>query len=179
MREELFKDWLQVDRKQIATTIASRVSNCRRVERFEGDLDDHYDADGLKGLLDRLNPGEPRHRIPIDGDASDGTATLKSAVRLYRDFRNASSRVPRWTGQEEAMNDQSNGYMAEIRDSLQKIRGDITEIRSEIKDMRGDINVLSRRMDELPDRLERQIRIAVARDQARMATEYAERLEVE
>ena len=77
------------------------------------------------------------------------------------------------------MNDQSNGYMAEIRDSLQKIRGDITEIRSEIKDMRGDINVLSRRIDELPARLERQIRIAVARDQARMATEYAERLEVE
>ncbi len=65
-----------------------------------------------------------------------------------------------------------NGYMEEIRDSLKEIRGEIT-------DMRGDINSLARRMDELPARLDRQIRASVARDQARAATELADRLEAE
>ena len=91
MREERFKVWLGVDRKLSAGTVGSRISNCRRVEHFEGDLDGHYDADGLNGLLDRLNPGEPKHRIPIDGHVYNGTATLKSAVGLYRAFRNGGS----------------------------------------------------------------------------------------
>ena len=41
----------------------------------------------LDGLLQRLNPGEPKHGIPIAGDMYNGTATLKNAVNLYCDFR--------------------------------------------------------------------------------------------
>ena len=91
MREARFKVWLGVERELNAGTVGSRVSNCRRVERYEGDLDDHYDADGLAGLMDRLNPGEPKHKIRINGNIYNGTATLKNAVSLYRDFRNAGS----------------------------------------------------------------------------------------
>ncbi len=85
MQEARFRVWLRDERALSA--VSSRIGNCRRVERYEGDLDAQYDADGLAGLMDRLNPGDPKHEIPIDGNIYNGTATLKSAVGLYRAFR--------------------------------------------------------------------------------------------
>lgn len=87
MKEELFKVWLSGERELSAGTVRSRISNCKRVEHYEGDLDAHHDADGLAGLMDRLNAKRPEHKVPINGNISNGTATLKSAVGLYRDFR--------------------------------------------------------------------------------------------
>ena len=87
MREGPFEGWLKVVRGLRDGTVGSRISNCRRVERYEGDLDAHYDSDGLDGLLQRLNPGDIKHGIPIAGDVYNGTATLKNAVNLYCDFR--------------------------------------------------------------------------------------------
>ena len=98
MQEARFKVWLGVERELNARTVGSRISNCRRVEHYEGDLDAHYDADGLAGLMDRLNPRGPEHRIPINGNIYNGTATLKSAVSLYRDFRNAGCGTAGSTG---------------------------------------------------------------------------------
>ena len=87
MQETRFKIWLE--RGRSAGTVNSRISNCRRVERYEGDLDAHYDVDGLVSLTDRLNPSDPKHKIQTNDNIYNGTATLKSAVSLYRDFRNA------------------------------------------------------------------------------------------
>ena len=89
MQEELFKDWLGAEREMSPATIVSRISNCRRVEQYEGDLDANYDADGLVGLMGRMNPRNPEHKVPINGNIYNGTATLKTAVSLYRDFRAA------------------------------------------------------------------------------------------
>ena len=61
MQETRFKIWLE--RGRSAGTVNSRISNCRRVERYEGDLDAHYDVDGLVSLTDRLNPSDPKHKI--------------------------------------------------------------------------------------------------------------------
>ena len=96
MQEARFKVWLE--RGRSAGTVNSRISNCRRVERYEGDLDARYDADGLAGLTDRLNPSDPKHKIPIKGNIYNSTATLKSAVNLYRDFRNAGGGTAGSTG---------------------------------------------------------------------------------
>ena len=90
-----FETWLDTERGLDEGTIGNRISNCRRVEKFEGDLAAFFDADGLSGLLERLTYStddarhrrRPRHKIPINGDVRRGTATLKTAVRLYRDFR--------------------------------------------------------------------------------------------
>ena len=87
----LFETWLDTERGLDARTIGNRISNCRRVEKFEGDLD----ADGLSGLLERLTYSTddaryrrtPKHKFPINGDVRRGTAALKTAVRLYRGFR--------------------------------------------------------------------------------------------
>ena len=80
-------------------TVGSRISDCKRVESIEGDLDAHFDADRLQGLLDRLTYSAedarhgraPRHRVPIDGDVRNGSATLKHAVNLYSEFRRSAT----------------------------------------------------------------------------------------
>lgn len=101
MLEEAFRSWLSNHRpnrdglKLDIRTIGSRISNCRTVERYEGDLDLHFDQDRLSGLLERLKYStederanrSALHNIPIDGNIRNGTATLRSAVSLYRTFR--------------------------------------------------------------------------------------------
>jgi hypothetical protein len=78
-------------------TITARIANCERIEHFEGDLDQHAVADGMAGLLARLkySMDDQRknlplgHRVPIKGNRREGSATLKSAVNLYRQFYEA------------------------------------------------------------------------------------------
>jgi hypothetical protein len=72
-----------------------RLANCRTVKRYEGDLDHHFDQDQIRSLIERLTYSTEderrnrpaRHRIPIHGNVRNGTATLKSAVNLYKKFR--------------------------------------------------------------------------------------------
>ena len=99
LKYQSFESWLNDTFKTSSgeamapRAIASRLANCRRVERYEGDLDDH--AEGDRGaLLKRLTYSTddaslkrpPRHSVPIDGDVRHGTATLKTAVNLYFKF---------------------------------------------------------------------------------------------
>ena len=101
MRWERFKAWLGSERGLAEGTINSRVSNCKTVERYEGDLDVQFRADGLAGVMDRLTYSKedvqfrrkPKHKVPINGNLYDGTATLKVAVRLYREFRRSADSV--------------------------------------------------------------------------------------
>ena len=98
-----FETWLAV-RGLGSGTIASRISNCERVEEFEGDLDAQFAADRLTRLLERLTYStederfrrKPNHTVPIAGNIRNGSATLKSAVKLYHAFRNSSTHWPRW-----------------------------------------------------------------------------------
>ena len=95
MQEERFKVWLGDVRGFNERTVGSRLSNCKRVEANEGDLDKQWDTDELAGLIDRLTYSRedersgrwPKHRIQIHGDVYDGTATLRNAVMLYHAFR--------------------------------------------------------------------------------------------
>jgi hypothetical protein len=92
--EPAFTHWMQHQHGSSERTCQSRLSNCRRIEVYEGDLDTHYAADRCADLLKRLsytrddaNAGRKvLHRIPIDGDQYNGTATLCSALRLYMEF---------------------------------------------------------------------------------------------
>lgn len=101
MKEEAFRFWLLNLRQSAnggtldARTVQSRVSNCKNVERYEGDLDRQYETDKFRALLERLkySTGDqhlnkpPAHKVPINGDVRNGTATLRSAVTLYKQFR--------------------------------------------------------------------------------------------
>ena len=93
MQEEMFRAWMNVDRKLAPASTVSSMSRCRRVERHYGNLDTHYDRDRLVGLLDRLRPDRPNHSVPLTGNVRHGTDTLQCAIRLYRDFRDARAGV--------------------------------------------------------------------------------------
>ena len=92
MREKKFRNWLEHSYK--IETIDSRVSNCQRVEKYLGDLDEHFQKDNLTSLSEKLIYSKEdeksnlpaRHTIPINGKIITGTATLKYAVNLYRQF---------------------------------------------------------------------------------------------
>lgn len=95
MQETGFRNWLTAVRQLKEGAAAGRVADCKRVEHYEGDLEDQWAADGLDTLLKRLTysrdderSGRPaKHKVPIDGNVYNGTATLKAAVRRYREFR--------------------------------------------------------------------------------------------
>lgn len=95
MREMQFSNWLGLNRGLRPQTVNSRINNCKRIEEFEGALDAQYDKDRLAGLIERLTYSREddqynkpqRHKVPIDGNIYNGSATLKSAAILYRDFR--------------------------------------------------------------------------------------------
>jgi hypothetical protein len=100
MREREFDQWLihgyrtKDGAPMAATTCRARLSNCKTLERHEGDLDAHFASDRFQGLLGRLSYSKDderagaaaTHRVPIAGNVYDGTATLRSALTLYAQF---------------------------------------------------------------------------------------------
>ena len=94
MQAGQFETWLRA-RGLSSRTIDSRLSTCRRLEHHAGDLDEHFDSDGMSRLLaalaystdDERRGASPRHQVPIFGNVRNGTATLKSGATLYYDFR--------------------------------------------------------------------------------------------
>lgn len=98
MNLEEFKIWLDEENGSDFRTIQSRISNCRTVESYEGDLDEHYAKDYGLSLLERLtystehqrNQLNPKHKIPINGNIRTGSATLKQAAKLYMTYRSSN-----------------------------------------------------------------------------------------
>ena len=97
MQERAFRKWLRDVKGHKKTVVASRLANCRRVEKHKGDLDTHWNKDGLNALLrqfeyskeDQRSARPPKHGIRIDGNPYTGTQTLKQAIGLYREFLDA------------------------------------------------------------------------------------------
>lgn len=93
MNSEKFEIWLMDIRKE--NTVQNRLSNCKKVEKYEGDLDLHYEKDKGFSLLERLTYSTEdqeldrpqKHIIPINGDIKNGTSTLKNSVNLYMKFK--------------------------------------------------------------------------------------------
>lgn len=102
MQRNEFIRYLESVRGLRPSTAKSRAGNCQTIEKFEGDLDALFAKDGLEGLRERLaygrrdqRDGTPaRHSIPIKGDIYNGTATLRSALSLYIDFKNGGAMPP-------------------------------------------------------------------------------------
>ncbi|RYG89116.1 MAG: hypothetical protein EON59_02060 [Alphaproteobacteria bacterium] len=94
MQREAFKAWL-VAQNQAPSSVSTRLSDTARVEGAYGDLDGHYDADELQGLLatfaysaqDRASQKPNPTSLEINGDLYDGLATYRSALSTYARFR--------------------------------------------------------------------------------------------
>jgi hypothetical protein len=100
VREDGFATWLaESHRTKDGGRLGARPrsdakSRCKRVAEKEGNLDRHFALDRMKGLLgvltysrsDERSGISVRHRVPIDDDVVNGTASLRNAVNLYRLF---------------------------------------------------------------------------------------------
>ena len=74
----------------------SRLSNAARVERYYGDLDEHFARDRLRGVLSALQyivddkkHGTPNHtKVVFERHANlyEGLATLRASLALYIKF---------------------------------------------------------------------------------------------
>jgi hypothetical protein len=93
--EEYFKAFL-FKKFENGRVISDCISRCKRVQRHEGNLVDHYISDLGKSLLDKLNYSlqdvnkkkEPKHSISFQGNKGyktiyEGTKSLESAVNHY------------------------------------------------------------------------------------------------
>ena len=122
MQEQPFRAWLKDERGQQENTIGSRVSNCRRVERYEEvDLDSQWETDELKDMLKRFSYSKtderngipPKHRVPIPRNIYDGTSTLRQAIRLYKAFRDAQG--DKRAEDSDADRERWNRYLSDVR----------------------------------------------------------------
>jgi len=94
MLEKDFFNWLSNKYPEGGTAI-SRKTNCLTVCRYEGDLDEHFEKDNCRTILNKLTYSKDdenhnrlaKHKIPINGNIRNGTATLKQAVNLYIEFK--------------------------------------------------------------------------------------------
>lgn len=93
MKELEFSQWLK-EQGYDESTIRSRVSNCKTVEKYYLDLDRQYRKDKCEDLMtilsyttaDERSKLPPQHIIPINGDVRTGSASLKQAVKRYVEF---------------------------------------------------------------------------------------------
>jgi len=100
MKTEEFKSWLRTNclsrsgKPRTRKAQASIAARCNKVEHWEANLDVQFRQDGLKDLLDRLSfstsdfqsGSKVRHKIPIAGNALEGTRSHQEAIKRYRDF---------------------------------------------------------------------------------------------
>ena len=103
MREQEFRFWLEHHTYLTDDAQKDALSRCRRMERYEGDLDQHFIEDRMGGLLERLkySTGDeaclapPSHSMPINGNIRNGTASPSSAVRTYQQFCDVGPAIAR------------------------------------------------------------------------------------
>jgi 5-methylcytosine-specific restriction enzyme B len=98
LKEEEFRAWMQAQ-GQASNTVSTRLADARRVERHYGDLDEAFEADGFAAILEDLAysaednaAGEPNtSKIQIDGDPYKSLASYRSALSVYRQFRESGT----------------------------------------------------------------------------------------
>ena len=98
MDEQGFKSYL--DNCDLSLRVkGDYLSRCKRVEKYEGDLDQHFLKNRGSNLLDKLTYTkedqqkelEPAHSIKITGTKGyesiyNGTASLRNAVSVYFEY---------------------------------------------------------------------------------------------
>lgn len=118
MKKAEYEHWLQAQKYQ-ANTVTAQLHRAGRVEECYGDLDEHFKADQLAGIISELTysaDDKRRNRpnttkIPFQGDAYNNLASYRDAVKRYGKFLasltdgNASGGV--------AVNEQPNGLESE------------------------------------------------------------------
>lgn len=143
MKKDEYRSWLRSKGFE-ESTISSRISDAFRVEKYHGDIDEHYEKKGIDDLLklvtyskiDKSNNAENPSKIPISGDLYNGLASCKSAINKYVEFLDYC---------EEMVNIPSILVLNKEEQSVQKIsleRDMQAALRLEIEQLESGINII-------------------------------------
>ena len=89
-----YKSWLE-QRAYAAVTVRAQMHRAGKVEEHYGDLDEHYDRDGLRRVIgelkystadERSNKPNPS-KIPVSGNPKNSLASYRNAIERYCKFR--------------------------------------------------------------------------------------------
>ena len=112
-----YRDWLE-QQQYASATVQAQVNRAGRVEKHYGDLDEHYDRDGLQSVIDELKytaHDERRNlpnpsKIPFNGDIRTNLASYRNAAERYCRFRREGNEHPTQDPDIEAVNEQNYGH---------------------------------------------------------------------
>jgi 5-methylcytosine-specific restriction enzyme B len=98
LKEEEFRTWMRAQ-NQAPNSVSTRLADARRVERHYGDLDEAFEQDGFASILEDLAysaednaAGKPNtSKIQVNGDPYKSLASYRSALSVYRQFREDSA----------------------------------------------------------------------------------------
>lgn len=89
MRITDYRAWLKINGAK-SGNISDKISNAKRVDEHYGNLDSHFNKDGLATILELLSTdgiGAIKHDIPINSrEPQNVTSSLKSAITSYQKF---------------------------------------------------------------------------------------------
>lgn len=89
-----YRSWLE-QQQYAAGTVQAQIHRAGRVEECYGDLDEHYDGDRLRSVIDQLKYSTQDERqnrpnpskIPFNGNIRNNLASYRNAVERYCRFR--------------------------------------------------------------------------------------------
>lgn len=89
-----YKSWLE-QRAYVAVTVQAQMNRVRKVQEHYGNLDEHYDRDGLRSVIDELKYSTADERsnkrnpskIPVSGNPKNSLSSYRNAIERYCRFR--------------------------------------------------------------------------------------------
>lgn len=118
MKKQSFERWLKNIKRYKESTIGTRIANCLKIEETYGDLDEQYKKDKLNKITEELST--INHDIPIDGNRYTATATYRSTLKLYLEFKENKT-LDRIMTMENIDPDKHDGSYKLIRETVESL----------------------------------------------------------
>lgn len=89
-----FIEYLKGKYPDSSATVATRISNFKKVTKYYGPLEEVYHSNQLEELIEQFNYSktdekgskEQSHKIPIKGNVYSNSQTYKQTIRLFQEF---------------------------------------------------------------------------------------------
>lgn len=143
MRKD-YRAWLEAEGYG-ANTVSTQCSNASRIEQAYGDLDEAYANDRIESVLASLKysssdarRGAPNpSKVHVSGDLYKSLASFRTAVGLYRRFKDESGDMPIMQSGEAAPQ-----QTPEVRERIGLERDLQKALRREISDLEQGLTVI-------------------------------------
>lgn len=146
--ESKFKEWLKDVKCYKKSTIASRLTNIKKIVEYYPNIEDEYLKDECQSLLNQFTytqadfeaGDKPSHIIPIKSEKPwEGTATYKNSLILFIEFKNFEVDEIIYEDIEEISSTENN-------DILSKLKNVFANFKYTKKEYENNIDVLQLRI---------------------------------